>query len=413
MHNDQKVLTVDMGTHKVRTTLTVFYPQRKTIITTAPSRGIKGGNIVNFQSAKDSLNSALNRLKVESHIAVPVEAYALITGAHTISYAVESKIVFPGIQAITHTEVNDVKNKAKKELLRKLGQTVRSYYDVIHIIPQEFIVDNLRGIQNPIGHNGRELTMKAFVILGAKSSIRTINSLFEKVGLKLKGVVLQSLAASYGIRDERTYLNNNLVLYMGAGTTEYLYFKEDKPVSFGYIPFGSEDVIDNLVQQLKLSRKEAEKLFLKCGSAYAFKVSKEETVNVNYGTVTRKLPRVLISALIHAQLKKLFKDVKEKLNSADKSYVSNLNRVYMTGGLAKLKDIDVLAEKSFKAPAVVPDAQDTVVKDTALSPAVGVANFLYSMSSGRKLTDIKEDITKSFSEQGWVPRIRRFIMELI
>jgi len=411
---EQKILTIDLGTSAVRVALSVVHSGNKRTITiaTAPSRGIRGGNIINFQSAKDSLNSALNKLKVESSVTVPPEAYVLITGAHTISYAVESKITFAGIQTISYSDVNEVKNKAKKELLKKLRQAA-SHFEIIHIIPQEFIVENLTGIQNPIGHNGRELTMRAFVILASRSAMKTIESRLKEVGLKLKGIVLQSFAASHGIRDEKTYLNNNLLIYMGAGNTEYLYFREDKPVLLRHVPFGSEDIIENLVHQLKVTRKEAEKLFLEYGSAYAFKVNKEEIIDVNYGMYTRKVPKILISALIHAQLKRLFKDIKDDLKKENPTFVSNLNAVYLTGGLAKLKDIDFLAGKILKAPAIVAQTQDEVMKDTLYSPLVGTTNFVISLKSRKRIVDIKEDLTKEYSKRGLFSGIWRFITDLI
>jgi cell division protein FtsA len=411
---EQKILTIDLGTSAIRVALSVIHSgNRKTItMTSAPSRGIRGGNIINFQSAKDSLNSALNKLKVESSVTIPPEAYVLITGAYTISYAVEAKITFAGIKTISYSDVNEVKDKAKRELFKKHRQAA-NHFEIIHIIPQEFIIENLTGIQNPIGHNGRELTMKAFVILASKSSIKTIESLLKEVGLKLKGVVLQSFAATHGIRDEKVYLNNNLVIYMGAGNTEYFYFREDKPVLLKHLPFGSEDIIDNLVHQLKVSRKEAKRLFLEHGSAYAFRVNKEEIIDISYGMRTKKVPKILIAALIHAQLKKLFKDIKEDLNSSDPTFVSNLNGVYLTGGLAKLKDIDFLASKILKAPVIVADTQDEVMKDTVLSPIVGTTNFVMSLKNNKRIVDIKEDLTKDYSKGSIFSGIWRFITDLI
>ena len=411
----QKILTIDLGTLSIRTALSVVNSdgKRNITITTAPSRGIKSGNIVNFQSARDSLKSALNKLKMETSTTIPSEAYVLITGAHTLSYVVESKITFPGIQTISYSDVNEVKNKAQKELMKKLGQTVKNHYEVIHIIPQEFIIENLTGIQNPIGHNGRELTMKAFVVLATKSSMKTIESLLREVNLRLKGLVLQSLAAFHGIKDEKTYFNNNLMIYMGAGNTEYFYFREDKPVLSKHIPFGGEDIIDFIVQQLKVSRKEAERLFKEHGSAYAFNVNPEEVITINYGVNHKRVPKVLIPIFIHMQLKKLFKDIKEELHSRDPSFVSELNRVYLTGGLSKLPDVDLLTSKILKAPAVVMNSKDEKLKAPSFAPIVGVTNYVLSLKNKKRLSDIKEDLTKDYSKGGLFSGIWRFITDLI
>jgi len=411
---DHKVLTIDLGTSAIRVSLTYKDgKERKNYTVSVPPRGIKSGNIVNFQSAADSLQMALNKLKLESTVSLPPEAYVLITGAHTLAYRVDAKISFPGWQTISYNDVNEVKNRAKKDLLKRLGHSVKQQYEVIHIIPQEFFVDSLSGIQNPIGHNGRELGIRAFVVLATKSVIKNAESLLAKVKLGLKGVILQSVAAYYGVKDEKTYFNNNLLICMGAGNTECLFFKEDKPVYFYYVPFGSEDILEGLVKYLKVSRKEAERLFYEYGTAYAFRVNKEEIVNVNYGTSAKKLPRIYLSAIIHMYLKKLFKEIKEKLLEADESYVSNMNRVFLTGGLSKLKDVDYLAGKIFKTPAFVLETKDSYYKDPALSPLIGAANYVFSLKDRKKLSDIKEDLTKEFCGRGVWGRIFHFISELI
>jgi len=413
MITDNKILTIDLGTSSIRAALTtVKGDKRQTTFTTTPSRGIKNGNIINVPSAKDSLQSALNKLKLEATSTVPTEAYVVVPGGSTLGYEVEAKISFPGIKTINYNDVNMVKNKVKDELRRRRGLTVKNVYEIIHILPQEFIVDNVDGIQNPIGHSGRQLTMKAFVILVSKSYLKTLDQLLREVGLKLKGVVLQTLAAFYAVKDDKTYFNNNLFIYLGAGNTEVLYLREDAPVFFKHEPFGADDIIDFIIQKLKVSRKEAERLYREYGSAYAFKVNPEEVITINYGTRALKVQKLIIPALIHLQLKKLAKDIKKALEAEDPTYLSHLNRVYITGGLAKLKDIDLLFEKLFKAPVVVAQPQGEL-KDPALAPIEGVVNYVLSLTRKERLTDIKEDLTKDYGKEGLFSALWRFITQLI
>lgn len=411
----QKILTLDLGTSSVRASLSVHKGDRfQFFIKTAPSRGIKNGNIVNLASAKESLNTALNSLKLESPVAIPNEAYVLIPGGCTLGYQVEASIEFPGIKTISHNDVNVVKNKAKDELLRIKGQTVKSYYDVIHVVPQEFIVDTVDGIQNPIGRSGKRLTMRAFIVLASRSHVKTIADLLKELNLKLKGVVLQSFASSFGIRQPNSYFNNNLLLYIGAGNTEFIYFREDKPVLSRHLPFGSEDILEFLIKKLKISRTEAERLYNEYGSAYAFNVSKEEVVHVNYGSRTLKVPRILISALIHLKLKEVFNDIKLILSEENNDYLENLSGIYLTGGLSKLKDINILAEKMFKAPVTVPSLSHSEVVDVALSPIIGVTDYIISLTDRKKLSDIREDLTKSYEKAGGLfASLWRFITDII
>ncbi len=411
----QKILTLDLGTSSIRAALSFQKGDKhQFFIKTAPSRGIKNGNIINLASAREALSSALNGLKLEAPMALPNEAYVLVPGGCTLGYQVEATIEFPGIKTISHNDVNVVKNKAKDELLRIKGQTVKSYYEVIHVVPQEFIVDSVDGIQNPIGRSGRKLTMKAFIVLASRSHVKTLEDLLKELNLKLKGVVLQSFASSFGIRSQNSYFNNNLLLYMGAGNTEFMYFREDKPVLSKHLPFGSEDILEFLIKKLKVSRTEAERLYNEYGSAYAFNVNKEEVIHINYGSKTLKAPKILIAALIHLKLKEVFKDIKSMLDEEDPGFVENLSGVLLTGGLSKLKDIDTLAERIFKAPAMVPPLSHPEVSDVSLSPVVGVTDYIASLSDKKKLSDIKEDLTKSYEKGGgFFATIWRFITDII
>ena len=120
MITDNKILTIDLGTSSIRAALTtVKGDKRQTTFTTTPSRGIKNGNIINVPSAKDSLQSALNKLKLEATSTVPTEAYVVVPGGSTLGYEVEAKISFPGIKTINYNDVNMVKNKVKDELRRR------------------------------------------------------------------------------------------------------------------------------------------------------------------------------------------------------------------------------------------------------------------------------------------------------
>ncbi|WP_456457304.1 cell division FtsA domain-containing protein [Thermovibrio sp.] len=399
---EKDILAIDLGTESVRVSLTSIKGNKKYAKTVkVPSRGIRSGNIVNPSSAEDSLISALNRLRIEIGTSLPNEAYIVVPGGRILSYEVEARIVFPSMKVINYNDVNEVKNKIKSELRRMKGIGINKY-NILHIIPQEFIVGSVEGIQNPVGHSGKELILRAFVVLVARDHWSTIDNLVRKVGLRLKGGVLQTLASYYALKDENTYFNNVLFMYMGAGSTEFLYFREDAPIFFKQEPFGAEDLIDFIAQSLKVSKTEAERLFKEYGSAYAFRVSKKETITVNYGIKVKSYPKILIPALVQFKLKKLFEGVKTTLNKEDPSYLIHLNRVYLTGGLANLKDIGIFLEKVFKTPAeVVP----------SVSPIDGVANYVLSLEEKKRFADVKEDLKGASG--GLFSFIRRFIEHYI
>ncbi len=408
-----KSLVVDLGTSNVRVALFIRKRDKvDVLVKSVPSMGIKGGNIINPTSAGECLKIALDKLKIESPSTVPYSASVIVPGNFLVSYQVESTIEFPGITTLSHNEVNEVKNKAKRELFRG-NRYLKSYYEIIHVIPQEFIVDGIDGIQNPIGRSGQKLTMRALIVLASKNHIETVKGIFRNVNLSVERFVAQPLAAFYGIRDSNFYYNNNLFIYMGSGNTEFVYFREDKPVLMRSIPAGGEDLIDALIEKLKVSRKEAERLFSEYGSAYALKVSKEEVITVNYANYSIKLPKIIVPALIQKKLQEIFKDIRSTLNKEDPGYFKNLNSVFLTGGVSKLKDIEILARRIFKSPSVIPEIKSVPLGDSSLSPVAGVFNYLISLEDREKLMDLREDIRRSHSKVGWFSGIWKFLMDLI
>lgn len=415
---EEKILIIDIGTTYIRAVLGIIGRKgNKKIIATAkvPSKGIKSGNISNFISVKDSLNAALNELKIKTTTTLPNEAYVIVAGTHTLSYRVEAKIKFNGIQTFQFKDINDLKSKAEKELLEKKGSPVRQYYETMHIIPQEFMIENINGIQNPVGHSGKELAMKALVILITQRTKKTLESLLKECGLKLNGCILQSLAAFYGIKNkENNYFNNNLFVYLGTGSVEYFYFREDKPVFFKHFAEGGGDIIDIIQNTLKLPRKDAEKLFLEYGSAYALNIPQNEYITISIGGKLKKLPKIIIPALAQLKLQDIFKkDIKKELENEDPTMIVNLNKIYLTGGLAKLKNIDVLVKKIFKAPVEIPPPTGEE-PDTTLTPVVGGLNYIATLKKPEgKLFEVKEDILSTKGEAGIFGWFKRLIDQLI
>jgi len=414
---EEKILTIDLGTTYVRATLgTVGRKGNRKIIATAkvPSKGMKSGNISSLVSVKDALNAALNELKIKTTTPLPGEAYVIVPGGHVLSYRVEAKITFPGIQQIHYKDINDLKNKAEKELLEKKGQPLKQHYETMHIIPQEFIIENMSGIQNPIGHSGKELAMRALIIMVTKRTKKTIQDLLRDCGLKLNGLILQSLASFYGIKGrENFYFNNNLFIYLGAGSTEYFFLREDKPFLYKHLPEGGDDITDFLISKIKLGKKEMEKLIREHGSAYALNIPQDEFITISIGGKLKKLPKIVIPALIQLKLQKILKEIKRELQSEDPTTVVNMNKVFLTGGLAKLKDIDILVSKIFKAPVEIclPDCEDS---DVALTPVVGALNYIAAMRKPEgKIFEVNEDIIPSKTESGLFGWFKRFIDQLI
>ncbi len=416
----EKVLSIDLGSSKMRAVLaniTRKGEKRVLAAVSVESQGIKG-DIKNPQAVSERLRELLSKLRSEAGT-LPKEAYVSVAGINTLFFRTSAKMEFPGMQKITNKEINNLKKKAIRELFRQKGYYLNKF-EVIHIIPYAFHVDNHSNIQDPRGFTGTNMALEALVILASKNILKTLRGIFWSAGeIKLKQGILQNLGALYGTRTPDSYYDKALFIYMGACSTEAFVMMDNKPILHRHVAAGGDDIIDDIQRYLKVNRSEAERLYYTYARGYVNKKNAdlEKTIRVNYGTREANISEIVISILAHLRLKKIFQELVAGINSdlEDAKFWDMLNKVYITGGVANLKGVETLAEKIFKTPAMsIKQTNVKEIPDVTFSTALGIVDYVATLKNReKKITDLKEDIVNSYESFFFLDLFKKLLRDFI
>jgi len=223
--------------------------------------------------------------------------------------------------------------------------------EIIHVIPQEFIVDDQDGIKDPVGMSGVRLEAEVHIITGAVTSAQNICRAIQRAGLKVHDLVLEPLASSHAVlgRDERDL--GVALLDLGGGTTDVAVFFEGSIRHTAIIPFGGQNVTNDIAIGLRTPIDKAESIKIQHGCALAALVPAEETITVSGvgGRADREISRHVLASMIEPRMEEIFQLANREVK---KNHFAELlgGGVVLTGGTSLMPGIVELAEQVFEMP---------------------------------------------------------------
>jgi cell division protein FtsA len=223
--------------------------------------------------------------------------------------------------------------------------------EIIHVIPQEFIVDDQDGIQDPIGMSGVRLEAEVHIITGAVTSAKNICRSIQRAGLRVNDLVLEPLASSHAVLgpDERDL--GVVLLDLGGGTTDVAVFFEGSIRHTAIIPFGGANVTNDIAIGLRTPIDKAEQIKIQHGCALAALVSPEEKVMVSGvgGRADREISRHVLASMIEPRMEEIFLLANKEVK---KNHFAELlgGGVVLTGGTSLMPGVSELAEQVFEMP---------------------------------------------------------------
>lgn len=351
-----------------------------------PSEGISKGVISNMEEAASSISAAVEQ--VEHMLGRPLESvYVSISGTHIITQA--SKGVIAVSRADGEIREGDV------ERVIEAAQAVASppNYEVLHVIPREFTVDNQTKIKDPVGMTGVRLEVEVQIIQGLSSQIKNLIKTVYRTGLDINDVVFNVLATAEATLTKRQKELGVVVVNLGAATTSYAVFEEGDVLTSGVLPVGSDHITSDIAIGLRTSLEVAENVKLEYGQASSEGINKREEINLSDFSTNEegKVSLKHVIEIIEARLEEIFEMVDKKLKKVERSGLLPAG-VVLTGGGAKLPGIVEVAKKSFRLPAAVGlplDFQSTIekVNDTTFATAVGLLRWGQAVQgTERKMT---------------------------
>jgi len=311
----------------------------------APSEGLRRGVVVNLEKTVASITRAVE--EAERMAGVPVKSvYAGIAGDHIRSINSRGVIaVSRRDNEITPTDVERVIEAAK-------AVAIPMDREIIHVIPQGFIVDDQDGVKDPVGMSGVRLEAEVHIITGAVTSARNMCKSIQRCGLKVNDLVLEPLASAHAVLapDEREM--GVVLLDIGGGTTDVALFFEGSIRHTSIVPYGGSNVTSDIAIGLRVPIDRAEEMKLQHGCALTSGVSAGEEVVVPGvgGRPDKKISRQLLASMIEPRMEEILQLANREIK---KHHFADLlgAGVVLTGGCSLMPGIEELAGQVFQMPA--------------------------------------------------------------
>lgn len=348
MNDTNLIVGLDVGTTKVCSIVGIQNQNAEIEIIgigTHPSYGLKKGQVINVDKTIKSIKCSLEDARLMSGVSID-RATIGVAGNHIYSFNSSGVVAVKG-KEITAYDVERVIEAAK-------AVVIPSDREILHIIPQEYRVDNTAGIKNPVGMCGVRLESHVHVVTGEISLIQNLVKCVESAGLIVEQVVLQPIASSEAVLSNEEKDMGVVLIDIGGGTTDVAVWKNGSLIHSCIIPVGGNHFTNDLAVALKIPHTEAERIKVNHGSVLKEKLNQNTSISVQglQGTRARKVSLGLIAEVLGARGDEIFTLVNKMIR--EKSLESDITGGYvLTGGGALIKDLTGLGEYILERPVKV------------------------------------------------------------
>jgi len=378
MAKSKKILGLDIGTTKIACAIAETDNNGKVNLIgqgISNPEGFRNGIVINLERAVESVAQAIERAeKTTNSKAKNSSIYVGISGEYVKHLASVGTVpVKNPSKGITEKDIAEVIRQA---------QTIRLPNDeqIIHLIPNQFIVDGQKGIRNPIGMFGFRLEVEALLVIGAVTAIENIHRVLDHLELKAESLVLQPQAVSLAVSEPEDRDLGIAIVDIG-GITNISIFKDGVLRFYKTLPLGGENITKDISIGLRTPYKKAEEIKKLYGTATISCVEHDQPIIIEdiSGRANKQISQRLLSSIIEPRVEEILQHVEMALRNS--CYVDGLSGgIILTGGTSMLKGIDLLAEQIFRLPVKIGtirangDAQSQL-SDTNFTTAVGLIRY--------------------------------------
>lgn len=309
---------------------------------THPSRGLKRGVVVNIESTVQSIQRAVEEAELMAGCEIH-SVYAGIAGSHI------SSLNSHGIVAIRDKEVSQSDVERVIDAARAVA--ISADQRILHILPQEFIIDQQDGIREPIGMSGVRLEARVHMVTGAVSAAQNIVKCVRRCGLEVDDLILEQLSSSYAVLSEDEKELGVCLVDIGGGTTDIAVFTGGAIRHTAVIPIAGDQVTNDIAVALRTPTQYAEDIKIKYACALTQLAGSDETIEVpSIGDrPARRLSRQTLAEVVEPRYEELLILIQAELRRSGFEDVI-AGGVVMTGGSSKMEGLIELAEEVFHMP---------------------------------------------------------------
>lgn len=312
---------------------------------TAPSRGLRRGVVINIEATVNSITKALAQAETMAGSELS-SAFAAISGNHIRGFNSH------GIVGIKNREVSA--GDLEKVIEAAKAVAIPIDREVLHVLPQEFIIDEQDGIREPLGISGVRLEVRVHMVTGAVASAQNVVKCANRCGLAVEDIMLGALASGRAVLTNEEQELGVLLIDIGGGTTDLVIYHGGAVKHTAVLPIGGTHVSNDIAAGLRTPIAAAEDIKCRFGAAVASTVGMNETVEVpsTGGRLPRVLSRHVLSEIIQPRIEEIMTLAQREVIKAG-FYDHLTSGVVLTGGTASLNGITKIAEKVFNLPVRV------------------------------------------------------------
>jgi len=358
----------------------------------SPSRGLKKGVVVNIESTVHSIRRAVEEAELMAGCTIH-SVYAGIAGSHIHSMN-SNGIVAVRDREVTATDIERVIDAAQ-------AVAIPQDQSILHVLPQEYVVDNQEGIKEPVGMSGVRLEAKVHLVTGSVNAIQNIERCVQRCNLETDDIILEQLASSYAVLTDDERELGVCMVDIGGGTTDIAIFTDGSIRHTAVIPIAGDQVTNDIAMALRTPTQHAEKIKMKYACALTQLAKADETIKVpSVGErPPRDLSRQALAEVVEPRYDELFTLIQAELRRSGFEDLVAAG-IVLTGGTAKMEGVVELAEEIFHMPVRLAKPYGVtglsdIVNNPIYSTAVGLLLFAAKQQNNKTFTNRSDDEQKS------------------
>jgi cell division protein FtsA len=373
-HKENLIVGLDIGTTKICAIVGNLTDEGLDIvgIGTSPSRGLRKGVVINIESTVESIQKALQEAELMAGCEIK-SVFAGIAGGHIKGFNSQGVIAIKN-REVTQEDIARVIDAAK-------ALAIPMDREVIHVLPQEFIIDDQDGIKEPLGMSGVRLEAKVHIVTGAVASAQNIVKSCNRAGVNVSDIVLEQLASSYAVLSADEKELGVAMVDIGGGTTDIAIYLEGAIKHTSVLSLGGNHLTNDIAVGLRTPMAEAERIKKQYGCCLTSMVGKDESIEVPSvgGREPRVLSRQLLAEILEPRVEEIFTLVnREIIRSGYEDFIAS--GVVITGGTSILPGMPEMAEQIFNLPVRRGLPQDIggltdVVNSPIFATGVGLVKY--------------------------------------
>ena len=347
-----------------------------------PSRGVRKGEIVDFETAMKCVHEAVVDAEQKSDVMIR-SVYVAIAGSHLQSFNNRGSIMLPEDRdEIDEQDVEDVKINAREV-------SIPAQNAFLHSIIQHYHVDGQNGVLNPVGMLGQRLEADFHIIHGVRTRIQNTIRCIKELPLDVEDVVFGALASAQVVLTQHQKDLGAMVIDIGGGTMDYVLYADGAVKQSGCLAVGGDHITNDISMGLRIPMARAEKLKIEEGNCVLGNCLPGETILLkdDSGFAGKEIERETLNTIINLRLREIFELLKRRLE--EESFINYLGAgILITGGCSLLNGIDHLAEEIFEMPAHVAHAQTasgltSAVENPQFSTTIGLIKYAQAVQTDR------------------------------